>query len=125
MLQLRRLSAEDEQVLGLTSGARFARVLFTEQNAKARSAQLEQLGCDYSIKIWYHERVDIFGADSSPTLGIPVGDRTRAGYELRKTGKNRVLARSSAPHVTVYVRQGRRVFNPFPLFANEIVKKLD
>jgi hypothetical protein len=119
------LSAEDEQVLGLTPGTPFARVVFTEKTAKARTAQLEQLGCGYSIKVWYHERVDIFNPDSSPAPGTPVGDRTRVGYELRKTGNNRVLVRASLPPLTVYVKQGRRVFNPYPLFANEIVKTLD
>lgn len=119
------LSAEDEKVLGLTSGLPFTRVLFTEKTAKARNAQLEQLGCGYSIKVWYHERVDIFNPDSSPTPGNPAGDRTRVGYELRKTGNNRVLVRASLAPLTVYVKRGRRVINPYPLFANQIVKTLD
>lgn len=119
------LSAEDEKALGLISGSPFTRALFTEKSGKARSAQLEQLGCGYSIEVWYHERVDIFDPDSGPTPGTPVGNRTRVGYELRKTGNNRVLVRASLPPLTVYVKQGRRVFNPYPLFANQIVKKLD
>lgn len=119
------LSAEDEKVLGLTSAPPFTRVLFTEKTAKARKAQLEQLECGYRIEVWYHERVDIFNPDSSPTPGNPAGDQTRVGYELRKTGNNRVLVRASLPPLTVYVKQGRRVFNPYSLFADQIVKKLN
>ena len=119
------LSAKDEQALGFTSGTPFGRAFFMEKTPKARSAQLEQLECGYSVNVWLHEQVDIFNPDSSPTPATPVGDRTRVGYELRKTGNNRVLVRASLPPLTVYVKQGRRVFNPYALFANQIVKTLD
>lgn len=127
------LSADDEQVLGFTSATPFARVLFTEKTAKAQSAQLEQLGCDYGIKVWYHESADNFDTNSpaglpgpfpGPTIPLS-GDRTTVTYELRKAGSRKIVARASAPPLTVYVRQGRRVFNPYQLLANQIVKKLD
>src|SRR5947209_15487773 len=43
----------------------------------------------------------------------PMGDRTMVGYELRKAGAKKMLARAAAPPLTVFVRQGRRVFNPY------------
>lgn len=100
------------------------------ENARA---EIERLGCDYSIKVWYHESADNFDTNSpaglpSPFPGptIPLsGDRTTVTYELRKAGSKKIVARASAPPLTVYVRQGRRVFNPYQLFANQIVKKLD
>jgi len=55
----------------------------------------------------------------------PMGDRTMVGYELRKAGAKKMLARAAAPPLTVFVRQGRRVFNPYSLFADQIAKKLN
>lgn len=124
----------EEEKRRTDAGASYVRVLLTERRAKVRSAQIERLGCDYDIKVWYHESADNFDANSpagipSPAPGAPdvppSGDRTTVGYELRKAGSNKVIARASAPPRTVYVRQGRREFNPYPLFANQIVKKLD
>jgi hypothetical protein len=126
------LSAEEEHKL-TDPGTPFARLLLKEQTAKARSAEMERLGCDYNIKVWYHESVDNFANPPaeipSTAAGTPrpepIGDRDMVGYELRKAGSNKVLARANLPPRTVYVRQGRRVFNPYPQFANQIVKKLN
>jgi len=90
----------------------FARVVQKEQTAKARSAEVERLGCDYAIMVWYHEGAGRF-------------DQTSVGYKLRKAGSKKVLAGASAPPFTVFVRQGRWVFDPYLLFANQIVKKLN
>lgn len=126
------LSAEAEQVLGLSSGAPFAGVLLKKQTAKAHSAQLEQLGCNYSIQVSYHESADAFDANSpegipSPMPGAspPIGDRTTVDYLMRKAESKRVLARGSAPPLTVFVKKGRRVFNPYSQFADQVVKKLN
>ena len=127
------LSAEEEQKL-THPGLPFVRILLTERSAKERSSQIERLGCDYNIKVSYHQSADDFDANSpagipSPAAGAPdippSGDRTMIGYELRKSGSKKILARASAPPRTVYVRQGRREFNPYPLFANQIVNKLE
>lgn len=111
-----------------------SRVALLDKTEKAR-AEIEQLRCDYNIKVFYHERLaEIFDANSpadipgsvSATLGPqPNEDRTTVSYELRKAGSKKILARASAPPLTVYVRQGRRVFNPYSLFADQILKKLD
>lgn len=127
------LSAEDEHKLA-DPATPYVRILLTEKAAKARSAKLESLGCDYDIKVRYHESADNFDTNSpaglpSPSPGLPAiplsGDRTTVGYELRKAGSKKVLARATAPPQTVFVRQGGRVFNPYSLFADQIVKKLD
>jgi hypothetical protein len=127
------LSAEEEHKL-TDSATPFVRILLTEKTAETRSARLESLGCDYNIKVWYHESADNFDANSpaglpSPSPGLPSvplsGDRTTVSYELRKAGNKRVLARASAPPLTVFVRQGRRVFNPYSLFADQIIKKFN
>lgn len=110
----------------------FARVILANQTKKAIRAENERLGCDYDVKVWYHESADDFDANApagmpSPMANAPdpMGDRTVVAYELRDTRTNKVLAHAAAPPRTVYVRQGRRVFDPYPLFANQIVKKLD
>jgi hypothetical protein len=127
------LSAPEEQKLA-DSGSPFVRVLITEKNARVRSAEIERIGCDYDIRVSYHESADNFDANSpagipSSTPGSPriepSGDRETVGYELRKSGSKKVLARAIAPPLTVYIRQGRRVFNPYILFADQIVKKLN
>jgi hypothetical protein len=127
------LAAPEEQKLA-DQGAPVVRVLLTEKSAKVRSAEIERLGCDYDIQVSYHESADNFDANSpagipSPAPGSPriepSGDRETVGYELRKTGSKKVIARAVAPPLTVYVRQGRRVFNPYILFADQIVKKLN
>jgi hypothetical protein len=113
------LSAEEEHKL-TNPETPFVRVLLTEKTAKARSAEVERLGCDYNIKVWFHE--------SLPSLmegAAPPGDRTTVSYELRKAGSKKVLARAAAPPLTVFVRQERRVFNPYSLFADQILKKLN
>jgi len=53
-----------------------------------------------------------------------MGDRTMVGYELRKAGAKKMLARAAAPPLTVFVRQERRVFNPYSLFADQIQHQL-
>lgn len=113
-------------------GVSFARVILANQTKKAIRAANARLGCDYDVKVWYHENVD--DLDQNAPVGMPspmanapdpMGDRTVVAYELRDTRTNKVLAHAAAPPRTVYVRQGRRVFDPYPLFANQIVKKLD
>lgn len=124
------LPAEEERVL-TKQGIPFARVVLKDHTARGLKAENEKLGCDYEIKVWFHENVDDFDTNSppgipSPTTDVPlVGDRTVIGYELRSTQTHKVLARGAAPPLTIYVRQGRRVFNPYPLFANQIMKELN
>ena len=103
----RALPAEEQRNLAY-SGTSFARLLLTERSAKAWNAEIERLGCDYNIKIWYHKSVDDFDTNSpaglpSPMPGAsgtqPIGDRAMVGYELRKAGSKKVLARASAPPI--------------------------
>jgi hypothetical protein len=129
----KELSAKEEQDLA-APGTPFVRVLATEKNAKDWDAEVERLRCDYNIRVSYHESADSFDSSSlaclpnpaprSPSIP-PSGDRTKVGYELRKAGSRKVIARAVAPPLTVYVRQGRREFNPYILFADQIVKKLN
>jgi hypothetical protein len=133
VISTHELSTEEEHKLADPS-APFARVLLAEKTPKARDAEIERLGCDYIVRVWLHESADNFDANSpagipNPMPGAsappPMGDRTVIGYELRKPASKKVLARATAPPMTVYVRQGRRVFNPYLLFANQILKRLD
>jgi hypothetical protein len=119
------LSSQEEQELADRTSL-FVRVLLKEQTAKARSDEIERLACDYNIQVWHHESaasLDVNGTADNPSTiqGVP----ETVSYELRKAGSKRVLARGLAPPRTVFVRQGRRVFNPYPLFADQIVKKLN
>lgn len=105
----------DEERLA-TQGDPFTRVILADNNRKAERTETERLGCDYDVEVWYHESVDIGGdvpstvPDSMPAGPSPIGDRTVVGYELRDAKTDKMLARASAPPRTVYVRQGRRVF---------------
>jgi hypothetical protein len=113
----------------------FVHVLSTQRTAKARSTELESLGCDYNIKVWYHRAAEVFDSTPVPDLSpspLPVTpgpqpneDRATVDYELRKASNNKLLVRSSAPPRTIYVKQGRRLFDPYSLFADQIIKKLD
>lgn len=100
----------------------FARLIQRDMSAKNREAQIEQVGCDYYTKVWRHESME--DITDTPNGPMPNGDRTMIGYELRKDPKAKILMRAMASPMTVYVHQGRRVFNPYVVFADQIVKKL-
>jgi hypothetical protein len=119
------LSAREERELADPSSP-FERVLLKGQTSKARSDDIERLGCEYNIQVWHLESaaaIDVNGTADNPSTiqGVP----ETVSYELRKAGSKKVLARGVAPPRTVFVKQGRRVFNPYPLFADQIVKKLN
>jgi hypothetical protein len=116
------LSADEERRLA-DSAIPFIRVLLTEKSAKERATHIEQLGCEYEIKMFFHESIEM--ANSGQFGQAPGEDRTTVGYELRKAASKKLLQRSSLPPRTVYTRQGHRVFDPYALFAGQIVKKLD
>jgi hypothetical protein len=111
----------------------FTRVLFTNQTAKGRSAESGRLGCDYNIRVWYDEGdyssnqpANALSPPSEVNNPVPLPSAPpMIGYELRRAGREKVLARGSAPPRTVYRKTGRWEFNPYPLFANQIVKKLN
>jgi hypothetical protein len=127
------LSSQEEQELADRTSL-FVRVLLKEQTAKARSDEIERLACDYNIQVWHHESaasLDVNGTADNPSTapgvagGPSTSDPETVSYELRKAGSKKVLAQGLAPPRTVFVRQGHRVFNPYPLFADQIVKKLN
>ncbi|MGH9736097.1 MAG: hypothetical protein ACRD8A_16085 [Candidatus Acidiferrales bacterium] len=121
----------DEERQAAKQDTQFARVVLADHDRKAKKADAERFGCDYNVKVWYHESLDVDAGgpsnapNSMPASPPPIADRTAVGYELRNARTNRVLARAAAPPRTMYVRQGRRVFDPYPLFANQIIKKLN
>jgi hypothetical protein len=129
----RQLSSKEEQDLA-ESSAPFVRVLVTEKNAKVRDAEVERLGCDYDVQVSHDESINKFDKNSpagmqnsSPEHSIPeqpdMGDRIE--YKLRKAGSKKVLSRDTERPRTVFVRQRRLVFDPYILFADQIVKKLN
>jgi hypothetical protein len=126
------LSSREEEKLADPSTP-FVRVLLTQKGAKVRGAEIEGFGCEYMIEVTHHEGADNFDAvqtgipKSSPETASPGpgGDPETVGYELRKAGSKKVIARAIAPPLTVFVRQGRRVFNPYVLFADQIMKKIN
>jgi hypothetical protein len=112
----------------------FERVILKGQTSKDRSAEIEQVGCEYNVQVWRHEgapAVDLMnGAAGSPNpapraagVALP-NDPETVSYELRRAGSKKVLSRAVAPPMTVFVKQGRRVFDPYSLFTGQIVKKL-
>jgi len=121
----RELRPEERRSLTDPSTLPFARLLLTEKSEKARNARIEQLGCDYNIKVFFHQSAEIFDSDGPGPGPAPNEDRTYVEYELRKAGSKKLLERSSAPPRTIFVRQGRRLFDPYALFADQIIKKLD
>lgn len=119
------LSAQEERELADRS-SRFERVVVKEKSLKARSDEIERLGCDYTVQVWHLDGAaapDVNGTADNPSTapGVP----ETVSYELRKAGSKKVLARGVAPPRMVFVRQGRRMFDPYPLFADQILKKLN
>jgi hypothetical protein len=101
---------------------------------KKASAEIKRLGCDYDIKIWFHQTEEGFDsappnapAAAGPDTLIP-GQATShipdlIYYELRKAGEEKLLARGSAPPKTFSHHTLK--FNPYPAFSDQIVKKLN
>jgi hypothetical protein len=129
----KELSFKEEQNLAAPS-IPFVRVLVTEKNARVWDAELERLGCDYIVQVSNEESINKFDKNfpagmqnSSPEHSIPeqpdIGDRIE--YKLRKAGSKKVLARDTERPRTVFVRQRGLVFDPYILFADQIVKKLN
>jgi hypothetical protein len=127
------LSAREERELADQSSP-FQRVLLNEKTLKSRTDEIERLGCDYNIQVWRLPGAvapDVNGTADNPSTaprvagGPPTSDSETVSYELRKAGSKKVLARGLAPPMTVFVRQGRRVFSPNSLFADQVVKKLN
>lgn len=50
----------DEERLA-KQGDLFTRVILADNSRKAERTETERLGCDYDVKVWYHESVDIGG----------------------------------------------------------------
>ena len=88
------------------------------KKAKEREQEIERLGCDYNIKVWYS------ASSQMPDDTHPKPDAVV--YEMRKAGSKKVLSRAALPPRTVYASREpeRRQFVPYPIFADEIVKKL-
>jgi hypothetical protein len=129
----KELSAKEEQDLAAASTP-YVRVLVTEKNARVRDAAVERLGCDYIVQVSHEESVNKFDENSparmqnsSPEHSIPEQPdiRDRIEYKLRKAGSKKVLARDTERPRTVFVRQRGLVFDPYILFADQIVKKLN
>jgi hypothetical protein len=91
--------------------------------------ELKDQNCDFIVTIWRHEvhpEPEFTAADGT---GVPspqaIADRDTVDYELRRAGRDKVLARGLAPPPIVYVRRGRVLVTPYPLFASQIVAKLN
>lgn len=97
-------------------------------------AAIERENCAYVISISRHENVDIGngdvpGAIADPNLptaphAAPIGDRDLVAFSLKKIGSNKVIAHGIAPPPT-YHRPDHHLTEPYPLFADEILKKID
>jgi hypothetical protein len=72
-----------------------------------------------------HESVDDNSSSPGPSTDVPpIGDRDMIMLSLRKADSHKVIARMAKPPLTYFGRTHSVKFDPFPLFAKEIRKKI-
>jgi hypothetical protein len=116
----------------LHNGSHIVAIRIIAADHRLLDADVERANCRYTVTMWHHELIsdnpptDIpSSVPGDPTLSVSMPDRSVVGYKLRMTGKKKVILAQSAPPLTVYVKQDKRVFNPYVMFANKIVNKLN
>jgi hypothetical protein len=113
----------------LLDGTTILGVAIVQKTRKDSEAEAKRQGCPYIVELWWHESVD--DVDTNSPAGIPspkprgnlMGDSTVIEYAMSGSDVHRVIARGSAPPGVIY-RTGRHT-TPYPLFANQIVAKLN
>jgi hypothetical protein len=100
-------------------------VVMSETHSKAVRARIEKEGCAYLVRIWQRSQINDDGGDS-PAMHAPIRVQNQDAlvFELRDSNTNKVICSGQAPPYTIYAKQGRRVYDPFPTIADKIVSKL-
>jgi hypothetical protein len=87
----------------------------------------EQRGCQYIAEFVRHESVDSPGQPFGcldPVEASSIGDRDMILFTLRKAGSRKVLGHLATPLLTRRGRIATVQFDPYPLFVNEIMKRI-
>lgn len=126
--------AQELSTRKLHDGSPILAIPITGISKNETGAAVEREGGVYVIELSRHENVDIGTGDVPGTLAdsnlptapqaAPIGDRDLVAFSLKKIGSNKVIARGIAPPPT-YHRPDHHLTEPYPLFADEILKKID
>jgi hypothetical protein len=119
----------------LANGAPLVTVELAGLGDKDVNPEVERRGCGWVVQVWRHDNVDTNQLSSLPAnmdmvpdnpapAPPPIGDRDAILYRLRKAGSDKVLAHGSAPLETRRGRSTVVIFNPYPIFAKQILKKM-
>lgn len=93
--------------------------------------EAERRGCPFIVELWWHDsvdRADVNAPPGTPSTQLPgqvlVGDRTMIEYSLSRGGSRKELLGGAAPPAVMY-KGGTWSPSPYPLFATQILKKLN
>jgi hypothetical protein len=120
----------------LANGAPLVTVELAGLGDKDVNPEVERRGCGWVVQVWRHDSVDVNQLSSLPAnmdmvpdspapAPPPIGDRDAVLYRLRKAGSDKVLAHGSLPLKTRRGRSAVAIFDPYPIFAKQILKKMN
>jgi len=113
----------------LLNGTLIIGVAIVGADRKDAEAEAGRQQCVYVVQLSRYESVDEFDSNSpadslvrspSPSPGY----RDSIAYALSRSGESKVILRGSATGPIIYAKSHRQ-FTPFPIFATEIVAKLN
>jgi hypothetical protein len=125
----------------LSNGTPVLPVVVIQLRPDAVDLITEERGCQYIAEFVRHESVDTqrMGSPASepgttvpgsspvgldPVEAPPIGDRDTILFTLRKAGSRKVLGHLAAPPLTRRGKTAAVLFDPYPLFVKEIMKKI-
>lgn len=113
----------------LKNGKPIVAIAVTGRSREEADVAAARQDCRYIVYLWRYEGASA-ASDAEPGLTtpsdgiLPVHDADGIQYELSRFEVHKVLLRGFAPPITHYGK-GAYIFSPFPLFANQILKKLN
>ena len=114
----------------LKNGTPIIGIPIVGMNRKDADVEVEHEKCSYTVKLIRYQNVDEFDTDSlgdslaRTHRSTPEGNGNSISYALNMAGIPKVILQGSAPQPIIYAKTHRQ-FTPFPLFAEQIVAKLN
>lgn len=98
-------------------------VINPKEKTTGAGGEMEE-GCAYRVKIWRHAALNTASTDAMGSAGPVPFDLNTVDFELSESRTRKVLLRGSERQTTIFVKQGRRMFVPYPVIAKKINAKL-
>lgn len=113
----------------LLNGTLIIGVAVVGMDRKDAEAEAGRQQCVYVVQLSRYESVDEFDTNSPPDSLVrspspSPGYRDSIAYTLSRSGESKVILQGSAPGPIIYAKSHRQ-FSPFPVFATEIMAKLN